>query len=168
MAVAEVDFLTQTREKMDARLAELKPLAEEYDRLRTATEALDAIGAAGSSGDSGTQSARATSAVTHTRASRATRRSEANGSGAGAAKRGRGRPKGSGNRGAEAVEIVTANPGIKIPQIAEIMGIKQNYLYRVLPSLAEEGKVEKTAEGGWIALAPAADAQGESVAQMEA
>jgi hypothetical protein len=168
MAVAEADFLTQTREKMDARLSELAPLHAEYERLRTATEALDAIGAAGSSGDGEAQPVKAKSAATRTRAPRATRRAETNGSGAGAAKRGRGRPKGSGNRGAEAVAIVSANPGIKIPQIAEIMGIKQNYLYRVLPSLAEEGKVEKTPDGGWIALVQAADATEEPATPMEA
>ena len=38
---------------------------------------------------------------------------------------------------------LTANPGITIPEIAEKMGIKQNYLYRVLPGLAEDGLVDE-------------------------
>lgn len=59
----------------------------------------------------------------------------------------RGRPKGSGTRGAEALAIVTASPGITIPEIAKKMGIKQNYLYRVLPGLAEGGKVKKDGTG---------------------
>ena len=64
-----------------------------------------------------------------------------------AAKGKRGRPKGSGTRANEALEHVTANPGITIPEIAEKMGIKQNYLYRVLPALAEDGLVTKDGRG---------------------
>jgi hypothetical protein len=59
----------------------------------------------------------------------------------------RGRPKGSGTRGAEALALVKANPGITIPEIAEKMGIKQNYLYRVLPGLAADGLVVKDGRG---------------------
>ena len=40
-----------------------------------------------------------------------------------------------------------ANPGITISQIAEKMGIKQNYLCRVLPGLAQEGLVVKDGRG---------------------
>ena len=53
----------------------------------------------------------------------------------------RGRPRGSGTRAIQALELVKARPGITIPELAEAMGIKQNYLYRVMPGLAEEGKV---------------------------
>ena len=49
----------------------------------------------------------------------------------------RGRPKGSGTRSKQALELVRDEPGITIPEIADAMGIKQNYLYRVLPGLAE-------------------------------
>ena len=38
-------------------------------------------------------------------------------------------------------------PGITIPEIAEKMGIQQNYLYRVLPGLAQDGMVEKQGRG---------------------
>ena len=37
--------------------------------------------------------------------------------------------------------------GITIPELADAMGIKQNYLYRVMPGLAEEGKVTKSGRG---------------------
>ena len=40
-----------------------------------------------------------------------------------------------------------ARPGITIPELAEAMGIKQNYLYRVMPTLAEEGQVVKSGRG---------------------
>ena len=52
-----------------------------------------------------------------------------------------------GTRGAEALALVRSKPGITIPEIAEQMGIKQNYLYRVLPGLAEDGLVKKDGRG---------------------
>lgn len=156
MAVAEADFLAEKRAEMDARLVELKPLHEEYERLLSATEALDAIGMAGASA----AGAIASAAATRTKAPRATRRSETNGSGTGAAKRGRGRPKGTGSRAVEAVSIVAADPGLKIPEIADRMGIKQNYLYRLLPELATAGKLVKASDGGWHPVAsPAAESE---------
>jgi DNA-binding IscR family transcriptional regulator len=42
---------------------------------------------------------------------------------------------------------VKAHPGITVPEIAEKMGIKQNYLYRVLPGLAQDGLVVKDGRG---------------------
>ena len=59
----------------------------------------------------------------------------------------RGRPRGSGTRAAQALELVGERPGITIPELADAMGIKQNYLYRVMPGLAEEGKVTKSGRG---------------------
>ena len=38
-------------------------------------------------------------------------------------------------------------PGITIPELAAKMGIKQNYLYRVLPGLQAEGSVKKDGRG---------------------
>ena len=49
--------------------------------------------------------------------------------------------------GREALELVRSRPGITIPELAEAMGIQQNYLYRVMPGLAEEGKVTKSGRG---------------------
>ena len=69
---------------------------------------------------------------------------------AGAARRGPGRPRGrrGGNtRSAQALELVRNKPGITIPELAAKMGIKQNYLYRVLPGLEQESKVEKKGRG---------------------
>ena len=52
----------------------------------------------------------------------------------------------------ETLELVKAKPGITIPEIATQMGIKQNYLYRVLPGLEKDGKVVKR-DRGWHAAA---------------
>jgi len=58
-----------------------------------------------------------------------------------------GRRKGSGTRAVEALSLVQGAPGITIPELATKMGIKQNYLYRVLPGLEQEGKLEKKGRG---------------------
>jgi hypothetical protein len=79
------------------------------------------------------------------RTQRRTRRSSAGTSGRGSGRRGR--PKGSGTRAQEALKLVSDRPGITIPELAEAMGIKQNYLYRVMPGLAEEGRVTKSGRG---------------------
>jgi hypothetical protein len=127
------DFLDEKRKEIQARLKELKPLVEEYNRLEAAERALSGVGNTGG---------RAAAASTTT-ASAPRRRRRASGSGNGR----RGRPRGSGTRGAQALELVKARPGITIPELAEAMGIKQNYLYRVMPGLADEGKVTKSGRG---------------------
>jgi len=124
------DFLEEKRKEIQARLKELKPLVEEYQRLEAAERAL--------AGVNGGTPARAASAP-------AARRRRGSGSGSGTGRRGR--PKGSGTRSLQALELVRARPGITIPELAEAMGIKQNYLYRVMPTLAEEGKVTKSGRG---------------------
>jgi hypothetical protein len=129
------DFLDEKRSEIGARLKELKPLVEEYRRLEAAAAALDGVPA--------TKAAAAAPRATATRAAKAPakRRSSNNGTGR------RGRPKGSGTRGAEALALVKDSPGITIPELAAKMGIKQNYLYRVLPGLAEDGLVAKDGRG---------------------
>jgi CRP-like cAMP-binding protein len=126
------DFLDEKRSEIGARLKELKPLVDEYQRLEAAAAALDGMpsGAPAASRAAGTRAARAP----------AKRRSSGGGGR-------RGRPKGSGTRGAEALALVKESPGITIPELAAKMGIKQNYLYRVLPGLAEDGLVSKDGRG---------------------
>jgi CRP-like cAMP-binding protein len=126
------DFLDEKRKEIQARLKELKPLVEEYTRLEAAERAL-----------SGVESNGATSRTTSTPAPARRRRSTSSGGGGGR----RGRPRGSGTRAVQAYELVKARPGITIPELAEAMGIKQNYLYRVMPTLADEGKVTKSGRG---------------------
>jgi hypothetical protein len=125
------DFLDEKRKEIQARLKELKPLVEEYTRLEAAERALSGVGSNGAS-------ARSASG-----ASAAPRRRRSSSSGTGR----RGRPRGSGTRAVQALELVKARPGITIPELAEAMGIKQNYLYRVMPTLADDGKVTKSGRG---------------------
>jgi hypothetical protein len=124
------DFLDEKRNEIRARLKELRPLVDEFHRLEAAERALSGVTDGGSPSPP---------------APRRTRRASGGGGGRGTGRRGR--PKGSGTRAQEALKLVSDRPGITIPELAEAMGIKQNYLYRVMPTLAEEGRVTKSGRG---------------------
>jgi|SRR4051794_6674729 hypothetical protein len=129
------DFLDEKRKEIQARLNELKPYVDEYQLLQAADQALGGI-------SNGSTSAPAAAAPRRPR-----RSSGASGGGGGTGSGRRGRPKGGGTRAAQALDLVRERPGITIPELAEAMGIQQNYLYRVMPGLAEEGKVTKSGRG---------------------
>ena len=116
------DFLDEKRREIEARLKELRPLVEEYERLQKAAAALSGVGSSG-------RTARASTSSNGRR-------------------RRRGRPRGSGNRAKQALELVRAQPGITIRELADAMGIHANYLYRVMPTLESEGQVVKR-DRGW-------------------
>ena len=116
------DFLDEKRREIEARLKELRPLVEEYDRLQKAAAALAGVG------------------TTRARTARA--------AGSSNGRRRRGRPRGSGTRAKQALELVRARPGITIRELSDAMGIHANYLYRVMPTLESEGQVVKR-DKGW-------------------
>jgi hypothetical protein len=159
------DFLDEKRQEITDRLKELAPLVDEYRRLESAAAALDGVGgrSRGGSASAATASAprrrgpgrprgssnrkKATTSTTSSAAStaspaKATRKKVGRPPG-----RRAGRRKGSGTRAAEALSFVQGQPGITIPELAAKMGIKQNYLYRVLPGLEQENKVKKDGRG---------------------
>jgi predicted Rossmann fold nucleotide-binding protein DprA/Smf involved in DNA uptake len=126
------DFLDAKVKEIEERLQELRPLIEEYHKLEAAAAALGGIDVPGP--------------VRGRPVSR-------NGSSAGASRRGRPRgSRGDNTRAAQAIELVRTRPGITIPELAEHMGIKPNYLYRILPQLEEEGKVQRK-DKGWLPAA---------------
>jgi CRP-like cAMP-binding protein len=136
------DFLEEKKLEIDARLKELRPLVDEFRRLEAAAAALEGV-------PSSTNS-RASAAPTR----RARRRTAGSGAATGSRTRTRstgtgrrGRPRGSGTRSKQALELVRTRPGITIPEIAEAIGIQQNYLYRVLPALQKDGLVRKEGRG---------------------
>ena len=148
------DFLDEKRREINDRLAEIKPLIEEYQQLEAAAAALAGVG----SGTSSATSAPVRRGPGRPRGSRnrPTTRAAASGTAAAstttkaAPRRRGGRPgrrKGSGTRAAQALSFVTGQPGITIPELAAKMGIKQNYLYRVLPGLEQEKKIRKEGRG---------------------
>jgi CRP-like cAMP-binding protein len=126
------DFLEEKKREIDTRLKELRPLVDEFHRLEAAAAALDGVpGVTGNSGAARAPARRARRARTTT--------SARNGR--------RGRPRGSGTRSKQALELVRSRPGVTIPEIAQAIGIQQNYLYRVLPALQKDGLVRKEGRG---------------------
>ena len=129
------NFLEEKRKEIDARLRELRPLVDEFNQLEKAASALAGVG--------GGAKPRARRASTGPR-------------------RKRGRPRGSGNRAKQALErsgkreqelaedppAVTAAILTAGTELADTMGIKANYLYRVMPTLQKEGQVKKR-DKGW-------------------
>src|SRR5689334_6909222 len=132
------DFLEEKKREIDARLKELRPLVEEYHRLEAASAALQGVG-----GTSNSRSSAPAARRTRRRGSSGSNGGTSTGTGTGR----RGRPRGSGTRSKQALELVRSRPGITIPEIAESIGIQQNYLYRVLPSLQKDGLVRKDGRG---------------------
>ena len=167
------DFLDEKRREINDRLAELKPLIDEYNRLEAAATALAGVRgsapasraaapAAGAPARRGPGRPRGSKSRTSTGAKRRGRppgsKTRAKATTAAATtttatatattpRRRAGRRKGSGTRAAQALSFVTGQPGITIPELAAKMGIKQNYLYRVLPGLEQEKKIKKQGRG---------------------
>jgi hypothetical protein len=148
------DFLEEKRREISKRLKELKPAVDEYNRLEAAASALAGVRGSASTATKtrrrgpgrpkgSVTRAKATRKRTSTRTTTKARRKPGRPPG----KRRAGRRKGSGTRAAQALSFVQGQPGITIPELATKMGIKQNYLYRVLPGLQEEGKVSKKGRG---------------------
>jgi hypothetical protein len=141
------DFLDDKRREISNRMKELKPAVDEFNRLQAAATALADVGGSASSATatrrrgpgrprgSVNRTTRRVAAKPKRKAARATTRRRA------------GRRKGSGTRAIEAYSFVQGQPGITIPELAAKMGIKQNYLYRVLPGLEQEKKVTKRGRG---------------------
>jgi hypothetical protein len=159
------DFLDQKRREITDRLKVLQPAVDEYNQLEAAASALAGVG--GSAARPATAPAtrrgpgrpRGTGKATGDKATRK-KAGRPKGSGkkagrprgstktaASPAKRRAGRRKGSGLRANQALSMVQGQPGITIPELAAKMSIKQNYLYRVLPGLEQENKVEKKGRG---------------------
>ncbi len=171
------DFLDDKRREITTRMNELGPAVEEYNRLVAAASALDGIGgasaapAAAAARRRGPGRPRGSASKTATVAAPAKKRGRPPGrrkkvgrpktkkvgrppssatkaaAAPAAGRRRAGRRKGSGTRAAQALRFVQGQPGITIPELAAKMGIKQNYLYRVLPGLEQEGKIKKQGRG---------------------
>lgn len=125
------DFLDAKVREIEERLQQLQPLVDEFRKLEAASALLNDV----DGGRSVSRRVTPRAAVSDTNGSR------------------RGRPRGSrgdNTRATQAIELVRAHPGITIPELAEHMGIKPNYLYRILPQLSEDGKVQRK-DKGWFA-----------------
>ena len=126
-------FVDSTVKDIDSRLSELK---QEVTKLEAARAALVG-GRRGPGRPAGSTSTSTNGRSTTPRRTTTTRR---------AAGRPRGR-RGGNTRANQALELVRSQPGITIPQIAEALKIEPNYLYRVMPKLAEDGQVSREGQG---------------------
>jgi transposase len=128
---------TDVRKQLEERLKELRPLVEEYQEIEAMLGRL------------GASSAPRTRSRSRRNATPAKKR-------AGSPRR---RPRrASGGRSQQALELVRKRPGMTIPELAAEMKIQPNYLYRVMPALADAGRVRRDGNG-WVAVeATAADA----------
>ena len=115
------DQLHSARKAIEDQLASLRG---ELQRLEAARAALDGAGQRRGPGRPRTRSA-STDRTTSTRRRRS----------------------GGSTRSDQAYELVKAKPGITIPELAQRMGINQNYLYRVLPALQRQRKVTRRGKG---------------------
>ncbi len=146
------DFLDEKRKEIADRLKELKPAVDEYNRLEAAASALQGVGGTATATTAAPRRrgpGRPRGSVSRKAVAASPTPAKATGKKPGrpAGKRRAGRRKGSGTRAAEALSFVQGQPGITIPELAAKMGIKQNYLYRVLPGLEQENKVSKQGRG---------------------
>lgn len=53
------------------------------------------------------------------------------------------RSRKGGTRAEQAVDLIASQPGISASDVAKEMGVKPNYLYRVLDGLVKEGRLSK-------------------------
>jgi hypothetical protein len=155
------DFLTEKRQQIADRLKELKPLVDEHNRLEAAASALAKLGASAPAAAAAAATTTTPAATPRRRPGRprgsTNRASKATPAASPAAtpaatpvkarRKKPGRPKGRGTRAAQALAAVQGQPGITIPELATKMGIQATYLYRVLPGLEQDGRVEKKRRG---------------------
>jgi hypothetical protein len=122
-------FVDTTVKDIDSRLAELK---QEVTKLEAARAAL--VGARRGPG-------RPPGSTGSTRRRRTSARRPGH-------PRGR---RGGNTRANQALELVSSQPGITIPKIAESLKIEPNYLYRVMPKLVEDGRIRRDGQGWYPA-----------------
>jgi hypothetical protein len=132
--MARTDFLTRQRKLITGRLEELRPLYEEYLTLEKAQQALDSV------------SGPIRRIVGRGRPGRPPSPPAAKRGGGPAAKR-RSSGRRPGGRADQALDVIKKNPGITIPELADKLGIRPNYLYRVTAGLQKERKIRKRGRG---------------------
>lgn len=117
-----IDIFEGIRQGIETRSAELKPLAEEYEWLQAAASTLDDI-----------------TKIDATIASKAVRKARA--------KTDAGRRKRTLTRSTQALALIQRQPGITTTELTKKLGTGTNYLYRILPPLQKQGKIERVGPG---------------------
>jgi hypothetical protein len=137
------DFLTQQRRRIDTRLQELRPAHEEYLTLLEAKQVLEGLKTPSNTGLTAARPGRSPGSGRGGRAA-TTRARSSNGR---RGPRRTTRRRGTGTRADRTLGLIKSKPGITVPQLAERMGIGQNYLYRVTTALQKRGSVKRQGHG---------------------
>jgi winged helix-turn-helix DNA-binding protein len=130
------DFLTKQRQQIEARLRELQPAHEEYLTLLQARDALAGVKPANGRRGPGRPPGK-----------RGPGRPPGSGSKTAASRKKTTRRRRGGTRAEQALALIQQNPGITVADIADRMGIRQNYLYRVTQELQKDRKVSRRGGG---------------------
>jgi hypothetical protein len=132
------EFVDNTVKDIDEQLRQLR---DEVSRLEAARSALTGgRRGPGRPRGSATRTTRARSTRARTTRARTARRATT-------PARTRSARSSRNTRAGQALELVRQRPGITIPDIAKAMKIQPNYLYRVLPRLASEGRIKRNGQG---------------------
>lgn len=129
------DVLDEAQELIKRRLSELD------DERRRLERALADIGGSGGSTKRGPGRPRGS-------------RSSLNGSSRGGKRR---RSRKGGTRAEHALDLIRENPGISAGDIAKQLGMKPNYMYRVMGELQKDGLVRKEGRGYHVNDSPQPD-----------
>jgi hypothetical protein len=127
------NIITSVRSELEKRLRELEPYVKEHSQIKDALERL--ASAVSPDGRSRPRAAVARAAKVAPARPMAT-----------AARRGRLR-KGQPTRTEQFLEVVKANPGIRISDAAKQMGAAPNYVYRIRNDLLKAGTIKKQGQG---------------------
>lgn len=119
------------RRQIERRLADLEPLVAEYDQLTRIRQELDAPSVSNRSVSPERPIERRNGASRRTPVRRAD-----------------GRKRG---RAAQAIDIIARHPGVSTKEIAAHMGINENYLYRLLPRMENQGQLTRR-DHGWVVV----------------
>jgi MarR family len=144
------DFLTKQRQQIEARLKELQPAHEEYLTLLKARDALAAVKPDGRRGPGRPAGRRGPGRPRGSRTGTARTRTTARTPARNGRRTRRARGRRANTRADQALSLIKQNPGIKVPEIATKMGIRQNYLYRVTAGL-EKQRLVRRRDGGFHA-----------------
>jgi hypothetical protein len=142
--IAVPDLLDRIRRELADRIGALRPMAEEYDRLRRAADALDRVGAA-----EGADSVPARSGPRPAARTRSAPARRSPGS-----RRGRARAA-PGQTQARVVEQLRNEPGSTSTAVAAALGISANAAAATISRLVKQGRVQRLQTGGYAAPADA-------------
>jgi Winged helix-turn-helix DNA-binding len=128
------DVITTIRSQLEKRLRELEPHVKEHAQIKDALDKLaSAISPSGRTRSGATAARAGAKAPARGRSTMTTHRARLR--------------KGQPSRSDQFLEVLQANPGIKISDAAKRMGVAPNYLYRVRNELVKAGRIKKQGQG---------------------